>query len=405
MYYKTNTKSIMKSVQDYNFSGKRALIRVDFNVPLNASFEITDDTRLKAAIPTIEKILKDDGSVILMSHLGRPKGEPQEKYSLKHIVPYLEKTYNTTVQFADDCIGENASEKASNLKAGEILLLENLRFYNEEEKGDVAFAEKLSKLGDVYVNDAFGTAHRAHASTSIIAQFFPNDKMCGFIMKAEIENAQKVLENGEKPLTAIMGGAKISDKILIVEKLLDSVDNLIIGGGMSYTFAKAQGGKIGGSLCEDDKMPLALELIKKAKDKGVNLILPLDSIIADGFSNDANTKIAGSGEIPDGWQGLDIGPKTIELFAETVRKSKTILWNGPMGVFEMPTFASGTEAIAHAVVEATNNNGFSLIGGGDSAAAINNLGFGDKVSYVSTGGGALLEYMEGKVLPGVAALQ
>lgn len=394
----------MKSVQDYNFSEKKALIRVDFNVPLNDKFEITDDTRLKAAIPTIEKILKDGGSAILMSHLGRPKGEVQEKYSLKHIISYLEEQYKTIVHFADDCIGNSAVELATNLKSGEILLLENLRFHNEETKGDVSFAKKLSKLGDVYVNDAFGTAHRAHASTSIIAQFFPDAKMCGFIMKSELENAEKVLSNSEKPLTAIMGGAKISDKILIVEQLLDKVDNLIIGGGMSYTFSKAQGGSIGGSLCEDDKMELALKLIEKAKTKGVNLILPVDTIVADDFNNNANTKIVKDGEIEDGWQGLDIGPKTRDLFAKTVRESKTVLWNGPMGVFEMPTFAGGTEAIAHAVVEATEKGGFSLIGGGDSAAAVNILGYGDKVSYVSTGGGALLEYMEGKELPGVKAL-
>ena len=394
----------MKSVQDYNFSNKRALIRVDFNVPLNDQFEITDDTRLKAAIPTIEKILKDGGSAILMSHLGRPKGEAQEKFSLKHIVSYLEKTYNTVVHFADDCIGELAKELSSNLKQGEILLLENLRFYNEETKGDVDFAEKLSKLGDVYVNDAFGTAHRAHASTSIIAQFFPVDKMCGFIMKAELENAQKVLDNVQRPYTAIMGGAKISDKILIIEQLLDKVDNIIIGGGMSYTFFKALGGKIGNSLVEDDKLPLAKSLIEKAKEKGVELLLPVDSIVADDFNNNANTEVSTNFAIKDGFMGLDIGPEASAVFSKVIASSKTVLWNGPMGVFEMSNFANGTNTVAKAVVEATEKGGFSLIGGGDSAAAVNILGYGDKVSYVSTGGGALLEYMEGKELPGVKAL-
>ena len=395
----------MKSVENYNFSNKKALIRVDFNVPLNDKFGITDDTRLKAAIPTIEKILKDGGSCILMSHLGRPKNGPEEKFSLKHIVSYLENKYNTIVHFADDCIGESAIELASNLKSGEILLLENLRFYDEEKKGDVAFAEKLSKLGDVYVNDAFGTAHRAHASTSVIAQFFPNDKMCGFIMKSELDNAKKVLENAERPFTAIMGGAKISDKILIVEKLLDTVDNIIIGGGMSYTFFKALGGSIGNSLVEDDKLELAKSLIEKAKEKGVELHLPVDSVIADAFSNDANTEISANFAIKDGYMGLDIGPEASQVFSEVIRNSKTILWNGPMGVFEMSNFANGTNTVAKAVVEATEKGAFSLIGGGDSAAAVNILGYGDKVSYVSTGGGALLEYMEGKELPGVAALQ
>ena len=394
----------MKTLDSYNFSGKRALIRVDFNVPLNSKFEITDDTRMKATLPTISKILKDGGSCVLMSHLGRPKGGPEDKYSLKHLVGPLSIMLGVSVKFADDCIGDSAREMADSLQPGEVLLLENLRFYKEEEKGDVAFAEKLSKLGDVYVNDAFGTAHRAHASTAVIAQFF-TEKVCGYVMQAELDNAQRVLDNAERPFTAIMGGAKISDKILIIEKLLDSVDNLIIGGGMSYTFTKAQGGNIGTSLLEADKQELALELLEKAKAKGVQVYLPVDNVISDGFSNDANRQTVKTGEIPDDWQGLDIGPDTIALFSDVLSKSKTILWNGPMGVFEFPNFATGTIAIADVVVKATEDNGaFSLIGGGDSASAVNNAGYGDRVSYVSTGGGALLEYMEGKVLPGVAAL-
>lgn len=394
----------MKTINDYNFAGKKALIRVDFNVPLNAQFEVTDDTRIRATVPTITKILNDGGSVILMSHLGRPKTGPEDKYSLKHLVKPLEATFGRPVKFADDCIGEQAQTLAADLKAGEILLLENLRFYKEEEKGDAAFAQKLAALGEVYVNDAFGTAHRAHASTAIIAQFV-SEKICGLVMQAELDNAQKVLESAEKPYTAIMGGAKISDKILIIERLLDRVDNLIIGGGMAYTFFKAQGGNIGNSLVEADKLDLANELIVKAKEKGVNLLLPVDSLVADAFKNDANTQLADNAAIPDGYMGLDIGPKAIEAFVAVIKDSKTVLWNGPMGVFEMPNFAKGTESVARAVVEATKKGGFSLIGGGDSAAAVNSLGFGDDVSYVSTGGGALLEYMEGKVLPGVAALQ
>ncbi len=394
----------MKTIDTFNFSGKKALIRVDFNVPLNDKYEITDDTRLKAVIPTVNKILKDGGSAILMSHLGRPKGGYEEKFSLKHLVGYLTKTFNTTIKFAPECIGSEAETLAASLKPGEILLLENLRFYKEEEKGDVEFAKKLAKLGDVYVNDAFGTAHRAHASTAVIAQFF-KDKVCGYVMQAEIDNAKKVLEKADKPFTAIMGGAKISDKILIIERLLDKVDNLIIGGGMSYTFFKAMGGKIGSSLVEADKVELAKTLIEKAKNKKINLMLPVDSVIADAFSNTAKTEIADNMNIKDGWMGLDIGPESIKTFSEVVANSKTILWNGPMGVFEMSAFANGTIAIAEAVVKATEKGGFSLIGGGDSAAAVNNLGFGEKVSYVSTGGGALLEYMEGKELPGVAALE
>jgi phosphoglycerate kinase len=394
----------MKTVDTFNFSGKKALIRVDFNVPLNDKYEITDDTRLKAVIPTVNKIIKDGGSVILMSHLGRPKGGYEEKYSLKHLIPYLTKTFNTNVKFASDCIGPDAEKLASELKPKEILLLENLRFYKEEEKGDKAFAEKLSKLGTVYVNDAFGTAHRAHASTAVIAQFF-KDKVCGYVMQAEIENAKKVLEKSEKPFTAIMGGAKISDKILIIEKLLDKVDNLIIGGGMSYTFFKAMGGNIGSSLVEPDKIELAKTLIAKAKQKKINLMLPIDSVIADAFKNEAKMDLADNMNIKDGWMGLDIGPKARKNFSDVIEVSKTILWNGPMGVFEMSNFANGTITIAEAVVKATKSGGFSLIGGGDSAAAVNNLGFGNAVSYVSTGGGALLEYMEGKELPGVAALE
>ncbi len=394
----------MKTLDTYDFSGKKALIRVDFNVPLNDKFEITDDTRITATIPTIKKILKDGGSCILMSHLGRPKDGPTEKYSLKHLVNPLSVILGLPVKFADDCIGESATEQATNLKSGEVLLLENLRFYKEEEKGDVEFAEKLSKLGNVWVNDAFGTAHRAHASTAVIGKFF-TDRICGYVMQAEVENAEKILNHAERPFTAIMGGAKISDKILLIEKLLDKVDNLIIGGGMTYTFTKALGGKIGKSLLEADKMPLALELLAKAKEKGVNIIMPLDNVCGDAFSNDTNRMTVATGEIGDSWEGFDIGPESVKLFTETILKSKTILWNGPMGVFEFPNFAIGTNAIAEAVVKATEENeAFSLIGGGDSASAINNAGFGDRVSYVSTGGGALLEYMEGKTLPGVAAL-
>ncbi|WP_443944199.1 phosphoglycerate kinase [Pedobacter sp. AW1-32] len=395
----------MKTIDQLDFKDKKALIRVDFNVPLDAEFNITDDKRIRAALPTINKILKDGGSVVLMSHLGRPKDGPTDKYSLKHILKDLSSLLNVEVKFADDCIGESATTQSTDLKAGEVLLLENLRFYKEEEKGDVAFAEKLSKLGEVYVNDAFGTAHRAHASTAVIAQFFPDAKYFGYLMASEVANAEKILNNAEKPFTAIMGGAKVSDKILLIEKLLDKVDNLIIGGGMAYTFAKAQGGEIGTSLLEADKQDLSLELIEKAKAKGVNLILPVDTVIADKFANDADKKSVDSGQIPADWMGLDIGPKSVELFSEVIKNSKTLLWNGPMGVFEMENFQIGTKAIAEAVVAATKDNGaFSLIGGGDSAAAIAKFGFEDEVSYVSTGGGALLEYMEGKELPGVKAI-
>lgn len=393
----------IKSVDNLDFKGKRALVRVDFNVPLDEHQNVTDDTRISAAIPTIEKILKDGGSVILMSHLGRPKDGPVEKYSLKHVVNNLQKLLGQPVKFAPDCIGEEAKNLALGLKPGEVLLLENLRFYKEEEKGDEAFAEKLSKLGDVYVNDAFGTAHRAHASTAVIAKFF-DTKAAGYLMISELDNSDKVLENPERPYTAIMGGAKISDKILIIERLLDKVDNLIIGGGMSYTFSKAKGGNIGDSLCEPDKLDYVLELMKKAEQKGVKIILPLDTVTSKAFANDAEQGLSKAGEIPDNWMGLDIGPETRKLFAEVIKSSKTILWNGPMGVFEMSSFLNGTVSVAQAIADATEAGAFSLIGGGDSAAAVNKFGFGDKVSYVSTGGGALLEHMEGKVLPGVAAL-
>ncbi len=393
----------MKTVDDINFAGKRALIRVDFNVPLDKSFNVTDDNRIRATVPTIQKILNDGGSCILMSHLGRPKDGPEEKYSLKHTLKTAEALIGKPIKFADDCIGEEAFKMSAALQPGEVLLLENLRFYKEEEKGDPAFAEKLAKHGDIYVNDAFGTAHRAHASTTIVAQFI-KEKCAGYVMAAELENAKKVLENAEKPFTAIMGGAKISDKILIIEKLLDTVDNLIIGGGMAYTFFKAMGGNVGNSLVEADKLDLAKELIQKAKAKNVDLHLPIDSIIADKFDNAANTEVANNNAIKDGWMGLDIGSQAREVFAKVVEDSKTILWNGPMGVFEMENFAKGTKRIADAVVSATEKGAFSLIGGGDSAAAVNQLGYSDRVSYVSTGGGALLEYFEGKVLPGVKAL-
>jgi len=396
--------SSVKTVDNLSFKGKKALVRVDFNVPLDKDFNVTDDTRIRAAIPTIEKILNDGGSAILISHLGRPKGVEDDKYSLRHIVVTLGKALGRPVKFAQDCIGTKAELIALELKPGEVLLLENLRFHKEEEKGDKDFAKKLARLGEIYVNDAFGTAHRAHASTSVIAQFF-SDKVCGYLMTSELKNADKVLDSPERPYTAIMGGAKIADKILIIEKLLDKVDNLIIGGGMSYTFAKALGGTIGDSLLEEDKLDFVLELMDKAKAKGVTLILPEDTVISKAFANDAAQKIVNKGEIPDDWMGLDIGPKTREIFAATILKSKTILWNGPMGVFEMDSFDKGTKAVAEAVVAATKAGAYSLIGGGDSAAAVNKFGFGDEVSFVSTGGGALLEHMEGKILPGIAALE
>lgn len=397
----------MSKFLNHNFSNQRALIRVDFNVPLNADFQIGDDNRMRATIPTIQKILADGGSVILMSHLGRPKEGPTEKYSLKHLVKHLSQLLGgVDVQFADDCIGASATNLATALQPGQVLLLENLRFYKEEEKGDVAFAEKLSKLGDVYVNDAFGTAHRAHASTAVIAQFFPGEKkMFGTVMDGEVASAEKVMHQSEKPFTAIIGGAKVSDKILIIENLLERATDIIIGGGMAYTFMKAQGGTIGNSLCEDDRLQTAVELLKKAEAKGVCIHLPSDSVIADKFAADANTSTAPSNHIPDGWMGLDIGANACEQFANCIKRSKTILWNGPMGVFEMDKFQHGTKTIAIAVAEATANGAFSLVGGGDSVAAVNQFGFTDKVSYVSTGGGAMLEYFEGKELPGIAAVK
>ncbi len=395
----------MKTVSDINFSRKKALVRVDFNVPLDKkTLEVTDDNRIRATTPTIKKILSDGGSCILMSHLGRPKEGPEDRFSLKHTLKTATQLIGVQVQFANNCIGEEAETRAANLKPGEVLLLENLRFHKEEEKGDIGFAEKLSRLGDIYVNDAFGTAHRAHASTTIVAKFF-KEKCAGFVMAAELENAKRVLENADKPFTAIMGGAKISDKILIIEKLLDKVDHLIIGGGMSYTFFKALGGQIGNSLLEDDKLDLAKSLIQQAKVKGVELHLPIDSVIADKFDANANTEIANNHSIKEGWMGLDIGPQAAQVFSNVILDSKTILWNGPMGVFEMEKFETGTKTIADAIVKATELGAFSLIGGGDSAAAIAKFNLNDKVSYVSTGGGALLEYFEGKVLPGVEALE
>lgn len=396
----------MASFANYDFKGQKALIRVDFNVPLNDKFEITDDTRMRAAVPTIKKILADGGMVILMSHLGRPKDGPTEKYSLKHLITHLSQLLGgTRVLFANDCIGEQAYLTASMMRPGEVLLLENLRFYKEEEKGNEAFAEKLSKLGDVWVNDAFGTAHRAHASTAVIAKFFPKEKrLFGLLMKGEVSSAEKVLHQAEKPFVAIIGGAKVSDKILIIENLLERATDIIIGGGMAYTFMKARGGKIGNSLCEEDRLSTALEILQKAKDRNVSIHLPEDSVIADKFDANANTETAPSDAIPDGWMGLDIGPKAEGIFAEVIRKSKTILWNGPMGVFEMEKFQKGTKSIATAIAEATQNGSFSLVGGGDSVAAVNQFGFADKVSYVSTGGGAMLEYFEGKTLPGIAAV-
>ncbi|NML35595.1 phosphoglycerate kinase [Chitinophaga sp. G-6-1-13] len=396
----------MSKFSDYNFNGRKALVRVDFNVPLNDKFEITDDTRMRAAVPTIKKILKDGGAVILMSHLGRPKDGPTDKYSLKHLVYHLIKLLGgVTVKFAADCVGPVAEKAAVDLKMGEVLLLENLRFHKAEEKGDASFAEQLAKLGNVYVNDAFGTAHRAHASTAVIAQFFakPN-RMFGLLMEAEVTNAEKVLNNATAPFTAILGGAKVSDKILIIETLMDRANNIIIGGGMAYTFLKAQGKEIGNSLCENDKLDLANELLEKAHTKNVKLILPVDSVAADKFAADAATQVVSNDNIPAGWMGLDIGPASVALFNETIQASKTILWNGPMGVFEMEAFQKGTKGVADAIVTSTANGAFSLVGGGDSVAAVNQFGLADKVSYVSTGGGAMLEFFEGKTLPGIAAI-
>lgn len=397
----------MSEFTSFNFKGKKALIRVDFNVPLDDQFNITDDTRIRAALPTIEKIIKDGGSVILMSHLGRPKDGPTDKYSLKHILPHLETLLKgTTVKFASDCIGKDAVDMAAHLGAGEVLLLENLRFYKQEEKGDLDFAKQLSSLGDVYINDAFGTAHRAHASTAVIAQFFSQEnKMFGMLMDAEVANGQKVLHHAEKPFTAIIGGAKVSDKILIIEMLLDKANHIIIGGGMAYTFLKAQGYEIGDSLCENDRLDLANDILQKAKDKGVQFLLPVDSIVADRFAPDAQTQFVENDSIEKGWMGLDIGVKSIGLFSEVIKNSKTILWNGPMGVFEMEKFQEGTKAIAYAIAEATANGAYSLIGGGDSVAAIMKFNLSEQVSYVSTGGGAMLEFFEGKELPGIKAIR
>ena len=417
----------MQTIDTYNFQGKKALIRVDFNVPLNDKFEITDDTRMRAAIPTIRKVLAGGGAVILMSHLGRPKGV-DSKYSLKHIQKHLEELLGQPVRFADDCIGESAKKQAAELKPGEVLLLENLRYYAEEEgkprgladdasdeekkaakaavkESQKKFVADLASLGDVWINDAFGTAHRAHASTALIAKYFPNDKLFGYVMEGELKAVDSVMKDPKRPFTAIMGGSKVSSKIEIIENLLSKVDNLIIAGGMTYTFTKAMGGKIGISICEDDKLDLALDLMKKAKEKGVNLVLAVDAKIADAFSNDANTKFCAVDEIPDGWEGLDIGPKTEEIFANVIKESKTILWNGPTGVFEFDNFTHGSRAVGEAIVEATKNGAFSLVGGGDSVACVNKFGLASGVSYVSTGGGALLEAIEGKVLPGIAAIQ
>ncbi|MDG2164988.1 MAG: phosphoglycerate kinase [Flavobacteriales bacterium] len=394
----------MKTIDKINFQGKKALIRVDFNVPLNEDLKITDDTRICAALPTINKILNEGGSVILMSHLGRPKNGYEDQFSLKHIIDHLSEKLNTKVKFAPNCIGDEVTKMANKLKDGELLLLENLRFHPEEKAGDKDFAEKLSKLSDIYVNDAFGTAHRAHASTSIIAQFFGNNKCFGYVMANEITNLEKVVNEGEKPITAIMGGAKVSSKITIINKLMDKVDKIIVGGGMSYTFAKALGGNVGDSLVEDDKMELALSLISQAKEKGVELLIPTDSLNADVFSNDANTNVSDINKVEDGWMGLDISEKTKAIYRQAILSSKTILWNGPMGVFEMEKFAGGTKFIANAIADATSQGSFSLVGGGDSVAAVKKFNMQDKVSYVSTGGGAMLEYLEGKELPGIKAI-
>ena len=393
----------MKTLNDFNFKDKKAIIRVDFNVPLDENFNVTDANRIEAAKPTIDKILADGGSVILMSHLGRPKGA-EDKYSLRHIVAKTSEVLGVPVQFATDCIGEPATTAAAALQPGQVLLLENLRFYKEEEAGDVDFAKKLADLGDIYVNDAFGTAHRAHASTTIIAQFFPTSKCFGTLLAKEIESLNKVLKNSEKPVTAVLGGSKVSSKITVIENILDKVDHMIIGGGMTFTFIKALGGSVGDSICEDDKQDLALEILRLAKEKGVQIHIPVDVVAADDFSNTANTQVVDVKHIPEGWQGLDAGPKSLANFKEVILASKTILWNGPLGVFEMPTFAKGTIALGDYIAEATANGAFSLVGGGDSVAAVKQFGFEHKVSYVSTGGGGMLESLEGKVLPGIEAI-
>jgi phosphoglycerate kinase len=394
----------MKSIKDYNFEGKKAIVRVDFNVPLNDKFEVTDDNRIQAAAPTIKALLEKGAAVILMSHLGRPKAQ-EEEFSLKHVIPVLTKIINREVQFANDCIGEEAQEKADNLKAGEVLLLENLRYHPEEKKGDRDFAQKLADLADVYVNDAFGTAHRAHASTTVIAKFFPNDKMFGYIMENELKSLEKVLKKPESPFTAILGGAKVSSKITVIEQLLDKVDRLIIVGGMTYTFVKAQGGNIGNSLVENDYIETAKKVLKIAKEKGIELHFPTDSVVGNNFANDAEKKVTESDEIPDGWMGMDIGPKAIKELSEVIESSKTVLWNGPAGVFEMDNFAEGTIELAKALVRATKKGAFTLVGGGDSVAAIKKYKLEDEVSYVSTGGGAMLEFLEGKSLPGIEAVK
>ncbi|NNC35594.1 MAG: phosphoglycerate kinase [Croceitalea sp.] len=394
----------MKTLQDFNFEDKKALIRVDFNVPLDDHLKVTDTSRIEAAKDTILKVLEDGGSTVLMSHLGRPKGKRNQAMSLKHICDSVSDIIGVQVKFVDDCIGEKVKKAYAELQSGEVLLLENLRFYNEEEEGDSAFAKQLSKFGDIYINDAFGTAHRAHASTTIVANYFPENKCFGYLLAKEIKAIEKVMQTGEKPVTAILGGAKVSSKITIIENILDKVDHIIIGGGMTYTFIKAMGGKVGDSICEDDKMDLAMDILKKAKQKGVQIHLPVDVLAADAFDNNANTKVVPVENIPDGWQGLDAGPDTLKLFKEVILKSKTILWNGPVGVFEMESFAKGTIAIGNFIDEATKNGAFSLVGGGDSVAAVKQFGFENKVSYVSTGGGAMLESLEGKTLPGIAAI-
>jgi len=395
----------MQTIDNYDFTDKKAIMRVDFNVPLNDKFEVSDDTRIRAAAPSINKILDEGGSVILMSHLGRPKEGPENKFSLKHIIPNLSDILGTEIKFASDCIGSETLEMKKALKPGEVLLLENLRFYKEETKGDEDFSRKLAEGADVYVNSAFGTAHRAHASTTIVAQFFPGDRMFGYLINNELNSMDKVMHGSEKPFTAVMGGAKVSDKILIIENLMEKADNLIIGGGMTYTFIKAMGGNIGSSLCEEDKLDLARDLIAKAKEKGVQLLLPVDNVAADKFDNEATTRTTSIDEVPEGWMGLDIGPESIQKFNDVIAASKTILWNGPMGVFEMENFQNGTKSVALAIADATAKGAFSLVGGGDSVAAVNKYHLKDKVSYVSTGGGAMLEYIEGKELPGIKAIR
>lgn len=401
MYFKNIL--VMKTINDFNFAGKKALIRVDFNVPVNEQFEVTDTTRIEAVKPTLDKILKDGGSVVLMSHFGRPKGK-DDKYSFKHIAKKIEEILEAPVVFSVDCIGEEAESASKKLKPGQVLLLENVRFYPEEEKGDEAFAEKLAKLGDIYVNDAFGTAHRAHASTTVVAKFFPQAKCFGYLLAKEIESIDKVMKTGEKPVTAILGGSKVSSKITIIENILPKINNMIIGGGMAYTFIKAQGGKIGDSICENDKLDLALEILQKAKQLGVNIYLPIDVLAGQEFQNDTPTQVVMANDVPDGWEGMDSGPTTLARNRELLLQSKTILWNGPVGVFEMPNFANGTIAIGKAVAEATRLGAFSLVGGGDSVAAVKQFGLEDEVSYVSTGGGAMLESLEGKILPGIQAI-